>query len=96
MAIYRTVLLTLIERLRQDSPAIMQPWYVEDAAIMGKAQSVAGYFELLRTLGIIPSRPCLSTFSLWRMSWRPRVFLLPTISPADSVVGIAMLAALLA
>ena len=47
MALYGVALLPLAELLREAQPAVMQPWYADDAAMMGFAERVAACFELL-------------------------------------------------
>ena len=51
MALYGIALLPLAERLRKDFPSVMQPWYADDAAMMGKANAVGGCFQLLMKIG---------------------------------------------
>ena len=51
MALYGVALLPLAELLREAQPAVMQPWYADDAAMMGFAERVAACFELLIRVG---------------------------------------------
>ena len=51
MALYGVALLPLAEILRKEQEDVMQPWYADDAAMMGTAESVCQCFRLLCTLG---------------------------------------------
>jgi hypothetical protein len=51
MALYGIALLPLAEKLRAKSPAVMQPWYADDAAMQGKATEVATTMVELIRLG---------------------------------------------
>ena len=51
MALYGIALLPLAEILRKEYPQVMQPWYADDAAMMGQARPVAGCFMRLQAIG---------------------------------------------
>ena len=51
MALYGVALLPLAELLRVNSPEVMQPWYADDAAMMGLAKEAAACFEKLVAVG---------------------------------------------
>ena len=51
MALYGIALLPLAERLREESPSVMQPWYAGDAAMMGVPAEVTKAMILLTKLG---------------------------------------------
>ena len=51
MALYGIALLPLAEKLRKESPTVMQPWYADDAAMMGGAAAVATTMQTLIKFG---------------------------------------------
>ena len=51
MALYGIALLPLAERLCEESPSVMQPWYANDAAMMGVPAEVAKAMASLTKLG---------------------------------------------
>ena len=51
MALYGIALLPLAEKLRESFPAVMQPWYADDAAMMGKHMGNGRCFQLLIKIG---------------------------------------------
>ena len=51
MALYGVALLPLADILRKEFPAVMQPWYADDAAMMGTARPVVGCFKRLLEIG---------------------------------------------
>ena len=51
MALYGIALLPLCELLRQDCPDVLQPWYADDAAMVGTAIDVAASFTQLCNYG---------------------------------------------
>ena len=51
MALYGVALLSLAEILQKEQEDVMQPWFADDAAMMGKAPAVASCFEKLIEVG---------------------------------------------
>ena len=51
MALYGLSLLPLAEILRKEYPEVLQPWYADDAAMQGRALSVAKCFQILAEAG---------------------------------------------
>ena len=51
MALYGIALLPLAERLRAAAPSVMQPWYADDAAMMGPSNEVASTMMELIKIG---------------------------------------------
>ena len=51
MVLYGIALLPLAEALRMEFPDVLQPWYVDDAAMQGPPARVAACFKLLCKLG---------------------------------------------
>ena len=52
VTLYGITLLPLAKRLRNDFPAVMQPWYADNAAMIGKALGISGCFKLLMKIGL--------------------------------------------
>ena len=50
-ALYGIALLPLAELLREAAPSVMQPWYADDAAMMGSSDEVAATVIKLIKLG---------------------------------------------
>ena len=51
MTLYGITLLPLIESLRKDVPEVLQPWYADDAAMVGKVEDLRTAMELLQERG---------------------------------------------
>ena len=51
MALYGVALLPLAEMLRNEFPHVLQPWYADNAAMVGKARLVAACLKRLMVLG---------------------------------------------
>ena len=50
-ALYGIALLPLAELLREAAPSVMQPWYADDAAMMGPSNEVASTMMELIKIG---------------------------------------------
>ena len=51
MAVYGIALIPLADRLRKESPNVLQPWYADDAAMQGPPAEVVDCFALLCKIG---------------------------------------------
>jgi hypothetical protein len=51
MVLYGLALLPLSQRLRQEVPTLLQPWYADDCAMGGSTGDIATAMHLLQTLG---------------------------------------------
>ena len=51
MIVYGVGMLPLVEKLEEEIPDIVQPWYADDAGAAGDYENIAKYFELLVSEG---------------------------------------------
>ena len=51
MALYGVALLPLAEILQKEYPSVMQPWYADNAVMMGTIRPVVGCFKRLLEIG---------------------------------------------
>ncbi|KAL7449153.1 hypothetical protein ACHAXS_000190, partial [Conticribra weissflogii] len=51
MILYGIALIPLVELLRHDCPEIMQPWYADDLALLGRHAANARCLKLLTKAG---------------------------------------------